>query len=101
MGGTPLLGLEESIRLQEEHRGKGEKQKSDGWINKQRGEELSFVSSHSGLAHLGADWNQELQVLVSRSAQHMAWMKISLDADLQDSLREWMLCFRGLHTDTV
>lgn len=101
MGGTPLLGLEESIRLQEEHRGKGEKQKSDGQVNKQRGEESSFVSSHSGLAHLRADWNQELQVLVSRSAQHMAWMKISLDADLQDPLREWMLCFRGLRTETV
>lgn len=51
------------------------------------------MSSHSAPAHLGADWSQELQVLASRSAQHMAWMKISLDADLQESLREWVLHF--------
>lgn len=59
------------------------------------------MSSHSALAHLGADWSQELQVLVSRSAQHMAPMKISLDADLQESLREWVLHFCSLQTEAV
>lgn len=59
------------------------------------------MSSHSALAHPGADWSQELQVLVSRSAQRMASMKLSLDADLQESLREWVLHFCGLQIEAV